>query len=622
VKRFLLLGAAAVTMLAVLGNSAAADEGWSITSFDADYTVNTDGSLAVIEDIQVDFGTLDKHGIYRDFFDRIVCTAPPRDSEPRLSPCAAGSFRSYAMAVSNVAKPDGTPWESLISDTGNAQRIRIGDPSSTISGKQTYHIAYTVHGALDAYASADELYWNVTGNAWPVHSFDKFRLTLHLPEGANLTLKCFQGGNRSTEACAATATGNTAVFESTRVLRENEGVTIAARWQKGLVTIEPPYINVRPGMTSDAPQPAYTTIGDFFTLDVIELGGFALVSVVVVALLWRAWWRNGRDRRYKTLFYLTNDPGEQSRPLFAHTDVVVEYLPPDDLRPAQMGVILDERADTLDVTATIVDLAVRGYLHITEIPKEGFLGHADWKLEKLDRESDLQPYETELLGGLFEGGTVVQMSELKNKFVTRLQSVKTLLYADAMQRKWFAAKPETARGMWVGVAGGVTLLGAAAAFFSGYFLGRALLGVPIIAGGLALLFLSRSMARRTATGSEALRRVLGFRLYIATAETRRQEFNEQQNIFARYLPFAIVFGCVGKWAKAFEGLDDAAQQSTQGWYTSTVPFQIAAFSAGLQSFSSSVSSSIASSPSSSGGSGFSSGGSSGGGGGGGGGGSW
>jgi hypothetical protein len=159
------------------------------------------------------------------------------------------------------------------------------------------------------------------------------------------------------------------------------------------------------------------------------------------------------------------------------------------------------------------------------------------------------------------------MSELTNKFVERLASVKKLLYEDAMKRKWFSAKPETARGMWVAVAIGVMMLGAAAAFFNGYLAGRALIGLPVIAGGLALLVLSRAMARRTATGSEALRRVLGFRLYISTAETRRQEFNEQQNIFARYLPFAIVFGCVGKWAKAFEGLDDAAQQSTQSWYT-------------------------------------------------------
>jgi uncharacterized membrane protein len=171
----------------------------------------------------------------------------------------------------------------------------------------------------------------------------------------------------------------------------------------------------------------------------------------------------------------------------------------------------------------------------------------------------------------------------------------------------------------VGIA--LLFLGAGLAAFAGLYLGRALMPLGLVPAGIAMLVLSRSMAKRTAAGSEMLRRVLGFRLYIATAEKHRQEFNERENIFARYLPFAIVFGCVSKWAKAFEGLDDQVQQSTSSWYSGTGPFRVAAFSSGLQSFSSSVSSTLASTRSSSGGSGFS-GGSSGGGGGGGGGGSW
>ncbi|WBL37499.1 DUF2207 domain-containing protein [Tepidiforma flava] len=157
------------------------------------------------------------------------------------------------------------------------------------------------------------------------------------------------------------------------------------------------------------------------------------------------------------------------------------------------------------------------------------------------------------------------------------------------------------------------------AFFGATFFGRGLALAGFGLGGLALLVLAPSMARRTAKGSEALRRVLGFRLYIATAEQHRQEFNERENIFARYLPYAIVFGCVEKWAKAFEGLDDQARQSTAAWYAGTGPFRVAAFSEGLRSFNSSVGATLAATRSG-GGSGF--GGGAGGGGGGGGGGSW
>jgi uncharacterized membrane protein YgcG len=267
-----------------------------------------------------------------------------------------------------------------------------------------------------------------------------------------------------------------------------------------------------------------------------------------------------------------------------------------------------------------VDLAVRGWLHITEIPKDGILGHPDWQLDRLSPpEEQLRPYEQELLDGLFQSGDTVKMSSLKDKFVARLETVKSSLYDDGMERQWFSEKPEKTRGLWITAAIGVELIGWAAMIFCGLVFGRALIGAPLVVGGLVLLVLSRAMARRTATGSEALRRVLGFRLYISTAETRRQEFNEQKNIFERYLPFAIVFGCVTKWAKAFEGLDDEMKNTTS-WYTSPHPFAVAAFASGLQSFSSSVSSNISSSPSSSGGGGG--GGFSGGGGGGGGGGSW
>lgn len=218
------------------------------------------------------------------------------------------------------------------------------------------------------------------------------------------------------------------------------------------------------------------------------------------------------------------------------------------------------------------------------------------------------------------------MSDLKDKFASKLSKVKDQLYKDGMQRKWFPQKPETAKGIWLAVGFGIIVLGALLTVASGWLLGRGLIGAGIVLAGLVMVFLSRSMSRRTPTGSEALRRTLGFRTYVATAETRIQDFNEQQNIldkFAKYLPYAIVFGCVDKWANAFKGLEGQAEAATSSWYTGVTPFHVGAFSTGLLGFSSSVSSTLASTPSSSGsgGSGFS-GGFSGGGGGGGGGGSW
>ena len=72
--------------------------------------------------------------------------------------------------------------------------------------------------------------------------------------------------------------------------------------------------------------------------------------------------------------------------------------------PGQVGTLIDEQANPLDVTATIVDLAVRGYLKITEIPKEGWFGKPDWQLQQLKDTEGLMPYEAELLTGIFKDG--------------------------------------------------------------------------------------------------------------------------------------------------------------------------------------------------------------------------
>jgi uncharacterized membrane protein len=194
------------------------------------------------------------------------------------------------------------------------------------------------------------------------------------------------------------------------------------------------------------------------------------------------------------------------------------------------------------------------------------------------------------------------------------------MVSDAMARKWFSHNPTYSRLAW-GCSG---VLGIVAGGYLAFQLGRAfgwgMVGVAILLVGLVVLFVSRRMTQRTAAGRDVMQHALGFRLYMTTAEKYRQQFAEKAQIFTQLLPYAIVFGCVSLWAKAFEGID---MSSTNNWYIGNAPFQAALLSSSLQSFNSGLSSAIAASPPSSGSSsGFGGGGSSGGGGGGGGGGSW
>src|SRR5207248_3355224 len=146
-------------------------------------------------------------------------------------------------------------------------------------------------------------------------------------------------------------------------------------------------------------------------------GGLSLLAAVLL-LGWVAWlmWTRGRDRRF------TGSPvdavygsaeGDQPVPLFERGAVPVEFQPPDGLRPGQVGTLQNEAANPLDVTATIVDLAVRGYLRIEEIPKKHFWGKPDWRLVQLkEPDQDLLDYERILFGGLFEDAEATDDQEV------------------------------------------------------------------------------------------------------------------------------------------------------------------------------------------------------------------
>jgi uncharacterized membrane protein len=148
----------------------------------------------------------------------------------------------------------------------------------------------------------------------------------------------------------------------------------------------------------------------------------------------------------------------------------------------------------------------------------------------------------------------------------------------------------------------------------------ALVGLAVILAGVLLLVVGRAMPARTAKGTALVRRIRGFRRVIATAETHMARWAEQENVFTRYLPFAIVFGLTDKWAKAFADMGLAVD--APGWYRGPHPFAYAAFADSIDSFAVTTGGTLASTPAASGSSGFSGGGFSGGGGGGGGGGSW
>jgi YD repeat-containing protein len=585
--------------LLVGGGTASADEGWEIQRFHADIAIQPDGALAITESIDVDFRNLDKHGIFRE----IPVRYGHSNTQDRL----------YELAVTSVRDAAGRAWRYEVEWNGANRRIRIGDPDRTVRGPQTYRLTYTVRGALNAFEQHDELYWNVNGPDWGVPSA---RVSAAVRAPAAVTRSaCFQGFTGSSERCEVVAGGDGNVsYVATRALRAGEQLTIVAALPKGAVA---------------APVVLYEErardIDRWFELTPASLGLAALALLGGLGLVARNWWARGRDRRFLKRAAFVEETEEGTAALFDAPTVIAEYEPPDKLSPAQLGLILDERADAKDLTATVVDLAVRGVLRIEKVERSGVFGRDDWRLVRLRDDNGLSKWESELVDGIFEGANDVLLSERKGKVAPALHAAQRELYDDAMERHWFTSRPEYSRLMWGGLGLFVAVGGVALAVFLGLTYGFGLVGVSVAIVGAVLVSMSSAMARRSAAGSELLRRTLGFRRYMETAEKDRAAFAEREGIFSAYLPYAIVFGIVERWAKAFEGLDREATRAMQGmgWYVGHGAFSPTAFSNELSTFSSTVSSTIAYTPGSRGASGFSgSGGFSGGGGGGGGGGSW
>jgi uncharacterized protein (TIGR04222 family) len=601
----LLVAAVVVLVPWVSAHAVGAQEpaGEHIQSYDVAMTIERDGTLRIVETITYNFGDVQKHGIARDLVQREHFD---RDHD-----------RRYKIHVEGAVDGAGTPVPVQTSTTGPYLHVRIGDPNKTVTGVNRYVLTYTVLGAPKSFADHDELYWDAIGNQWTVPIYD---VTVTVAGPVEFTkFACFSGPPGSFVPCGdGFGAGNfdaKATFTQ-RYLAEGSGLTIVVAMPKG--TIQPP------------PQPIIEkrkTFVDAFAITKLTTGlagGLALLGVALVVVLAT---RRGRDRRYsgsEVDAAMGNVSGDEELvPILHRERGPVEYIPPENIRPGQVGTLVDEQANLLDVTASIVDLAVRGFLTIAEVEPEHHHRHPDYELTATPGKGKGTPlpYEQLLLHELFDNRDSVKLSDLKYKFRASLAKIQDAMYDDTVAQGWYRIRPDRTRGRWVGLGVLVLALGIGLTALIAYTTSFGLVPLALVVTAIALLIAAGHMPARTAKGTAMLSRVRGFRrLFDEGEEDVRAHFAEQHDIFSQYLPFAIVFGCTKKWAKTFEGL--AAEQVNSGWYVGSRPFDALVLANAVDHFGTAATGSMyASMPSSSGSSGFS-GGFSGGGGGGGGGGSW
>ena len=547
-----------------------------IEKFEAQIAVLPDSSVNVTESITVHFIGGPWHGLYREI--PVEYVTPQQMNY------------SLFLNVTRITNGSGHDLKYESSRDRHYRKLKIYVDNADNS-VQTINIQYAVSDALRFFDDRDEFYWNITGDEWDV-PIASASASISLPvETKNIRTSVYTGryGTRGSDA-EAEVTGNGVEVHTTRSLGFHEGLTISVAFDKGAVR-----------------EPTSTDRLALFLRSNWPLG----LPLLVAAVMFWLWWTTGRDPRL--------------RPIAA------QYEPPDQLTPSEVGTLIDDSADMKDITAAIVDLAVRGYIVIQENSQDHMMGL--WKdkdyhfILKKDRAqwSALKPHEQALLDGIFDAGAAsesVSMSSLHNQFYKSLPTIKSCIFRSLLGKGYYLHRPDVVRSGYIGaglVVGFLAIWGGAAI---GRNLGMA--GAPFILAGVVsatvICAFGWFMPAKTVSGVRALEGVLGFEDFLAHVESDR--FNrtiKTPEMFEKFLPFAMALGVEKNWSNAFQDIYTQPPSWYQGGSFGP-PFLAYGFVNNLNAMSSQAGTVFASAPRSSGGSGFGGGGSSGGGFGGGGGG--
>ncbi|MEI6498929.1 MAG: DUF2207 domain-containing protein, partial [bacterium] len=474
---------------------------WYIKDFQSEIVLNKDSSLDITETIVADCGNLpDKHGIFRMLPTHYQKTANQQVKTP--------------IKLISITDASGSPIKYSATNEADSVTWKIGDPNKTVTGLNTYILHYLVKNTIRFdNSNFDELYWNLNGNFWQIET-DHFVGTIKFPNEIsqdNAQISVYSGAigvNTNLLSSYSWLDTNTLQFTSNKMLESGEGITASVTFPKNIILPYTPTFWEKYGQSL-----------------------FLLLPIFIFWLCLRIWRRFGKDFKLKRT-------------------IIAEYEIPDNLSPIELSTLQDNGSLKVNaVTAAIINLAVNGYLKIEQLEKSGLFGKKNYKLIRLEGAKSISEVDKNLLAYLFGGSTEIEIKDLTNKFYSNIPRLKDEAnkyliqsdYIDASGFKWQIAFI---------VLGILTIVGG---FFSiSTFL--VLLVLSLILSGIIFLIFATLMPKRTMKGAETYLRILGFKLFINKTEKYRANFNERENIFEKFLPYAILFGLTGIWIKNMKSI--------------------------------------------------------------------
>ncbi len=478
---------------------------WRVSDYNDTISVAEDGSATVRERITLTFDG-EWHGIHRFI--------------PIEYPGPRGTNYTLFLSVTGVTDGDGGKLKYESSTSNGLRDLKIYIPGA-VDTTRTVEIAYTVRNGTRFFEDHDEFYWNVTGNDWPV-PIDHATAAVSFPGSAagSLRAQAFTGVYGSAERGATAAVkGSEVSFETNNPLPMRGGLTVDIYIPKG-----------------NLQEPSAFTRWLWF------LGSNPIVFLPfwTLAVMFTLWWYIGRDP----------DPGVSVAPM---------YEPPPDMSPAEAGTLLEDAVHPRDITCTLVDLAVRGFVKIEEVDDKGLVfHHKDYVfhlLKPMAEWTDLVPHERVMLTNVFGEGNETRLSSLKNRFYTAIPVIKQDVMAALKNKGMYLVDPDSANGYsFVGI------LFIVAPFLMLQFLWHkdvfSSIGL-LIGGGLlsALIWwlFARQMTAKTVKGGRTRVAVLGFQEFMNRVDADRLK-RMPPNTFERFLPYAMALGVEHQWAQAFASI--------------------------------------------------------------------
>ncbi|HHX73798.1 MAG TPA: DUF2207 domain-containing protein, partial [Firmicutes bacterium] len=493
--------------------------------------------------------TAEFSGAFQGMFVWIKTPPPTSISEVTV----AENGVSYTFNPGDTYGPAGT---YFLRDEGD--RLYVDWSFDAADEQRTFTISYRVNNVVQVHDDVAELYYQFTGDAWETHA-DSVRIRLKLPPGtASQDIRAWGHGPLH---------GKVDILADGTVSWQIDKLP-AKTFLAGRVTFPPSLVPQAATKTGKTALPHILQEEEQLAAEANTARSRSRLLVFLAALIvagslitaFFAWLRYGKE-------FTPAFDGDYYREL------------PADYTPAELGVLWRfGRTAPEDLTATLLDLARKGYLRIEEISKEkkGLLGGTkrDYKVIRTAKDGLLQGHEKNLLDFLF----------------TALAADGEFTFAELEQ---FAKKKQAEfRSFWSAWQGLLSVRGSALGFFDtggtpkaallatgvimlplGIFLlatQTAILGPALLISGIILFISSFTLRRRSRSGAEDFARWQAFRRFLLDFSNLDKHTLPALVVWEHYLVYAVTLGVASEVIRqlqlVYPQATDGSHRFGHGWF--------------------------------------------------------